>query len=115
LRARSERRRSRLKSGVTRACRYEPQAQRTYEELAEHYQMTGMPARPKQVRANIDYHVGVDWHFYSVPHALRHEQLEARLTQTTVEIFNNANRVWAHRRSRARGLHHSGRAHAERT
>jgi hypothetical protein len=29
-----------LKSGVARACRYEPQAQRTYEDLAEHYQTT---------------------------------------------------------------------------
>jgi len=26
-----------LKSGVTRACRYEPDVQRTYEELAQHY------------------------------------------------------------------------------
>jgi transposase len=175
-----------LKSGVARACRYEPEAQRTYEELAEHYQTTVMPARPKhprdkasvevgvqivqrwilarirnevfhslgelnaricellvdlngrvmrrygksrrelfehlerdklrplpttrfeyaewiKVRPNIDYHVVVDWHFYSVPHSLRHEQLEARLTQTTVEIFNNRSRVWAHRRSSIRG------------
>jgi transposase len=43
------------------------------------------------------------WLFYSVPHALRHEQLEARLTQTTIEIFHNRNRVWAHRRSSVRG------------
>jgi transposase len=175
-----------LKSGVARACRYEPEAQRTYEELAEHYQTTVMPARPKhprdkasvevgvqivqrwilarirnevfhslgelnarmrellidlngrvmrrygksrrelfeqlerdklrplpstrfeyaewiKVRPNIDYHVVVDWHFYSVPYALRHEQLEARLTQATVEIFNDRNRVWAHRRSGVRG------------
>jgi hypothetical protein len=43
------------------------------------------------------------WSFCSVPNALRHEQLESRLTQTTVEIFDNRNRVWAHRRSSVRG------------
>lgn len=55
------------------------------------------------MRPNIDYHVVVDWQFYSVPHSLRHEQLEARLTQTTVEMVNNRSRVWAHRRSSVRG------------
>jgi transposase len=39
-----------LKSGVTRACRYEPEVQRTYEELAEHYGTTVLPARPKKPR-----------------------------------------------------------------
>lgn len=35
-----------LKSGVTGACRYEPTIQRTYEELARHYETTVLPARP---------------------------------------------------------------------
>jgi transposase len=35
-----------LKSGVTGACRYEPKIQRTYEELARHYETTVLPARP---------------------------------------------------------------------
>lgn len=35
-----------LKSGVTRACRYEPEVQRTYEDLANHYETTVLPARP---------------------------------------------------------------------
>jgi transposase len=39
-----------LKSGVTRACRYEPEAQRTYEELARHYGTTVLPARPRRPR-----------------------------------------------------------------
>src|ERR1700689_4684943 len=37
-----------LKSGVTRACLYEPEAQRTYEELARHYGTTVLPARPRR-------------------------------------------------------------------
>lgn len=39
-----------LKSGVTRACRYEPEVQRTYEELAHHYGTTVLPARPHKPR-----------------------------------------------------------------
>lgn len=39
-----------LKSGVTKACRYEPAVQRTYEEMAQHYGTTVLPARPAHPR-----------------------------------------------------------------
>jgi transposase len=181
-----------LKSGVTKACRYEPMVQRTYEEMARHYGTVVLPARPahpkdkakvevgvqvaqrwllarlrhetffslqalnarlwelleelnnrrmrlygasrrelferlekaalrplpsepfvyaewKQVKVNIDYHVEVDHHFYSVPYTLIHEQLEARFSATTVEMFRggrrDSDRVAAHPRSWARGKH----------
>jgi transposase len=48
-----------LKSGVTRACRYEPEAQRTYEELARHYGTTVLPARPRRPRDKAKVEVGV--------------------------------------------------------
>lgn len=48
-----------LKSGVARACRYEPEAQRTYEELARHYGTTVLPARPKRPRDKAKVEVGV--------------------------------------------------------
>jgi hypothetical protein len=35
----------------------------------------------KTVRVNIDYHVEVDRHYYSVPHKLAREQLETRSTR----------------------------------
>ena len=38
-------------------------------------------------RVNIDYHVEVERHPYSVPYQLLHEQVEARYTATTVELF----------------------------
>ena len=177
-----------LKSGVTRACRYEPEIQRSYEELARHYGTVILPARPahprdkakvevgvliaqrwilarlrhatfftlaalnqrigelvlelddrtmrhyrasrrtlfeqidrpalkslpdlryehalwKFVRANIDYHVELDGHYYSVPFLLRHAKLEVRHTATTVEVFHKGQRVAAHVRSFARGRH----------
>ncbi len=64
-----------------------------------------LPAEPyelaewKTVRANIDYHVDVDRHFYSVPYQLTGQQLDARLTATTVEIFHRGIRVASHVRS----------------
>lgn len=61
----------------------------------------------KRVRINIDYHVEVDHHFYSVPCTLRAEcpELEARFTATTVELFRNGERITSHARSYTRGLH----------
>lgn len=39
-----------LKSGVTTACRYEPDVNRTYGELAVHYNVAVVPARPRKPR-----------------------------------------------------------------
>ena len=56
-------------------------------------------ARWKQAKVNIDYHVAVDKHCYSVPYALVHKQVEVRSTQSTVELFFKGKRVASHRRS----------------
>jgi transposase len=50
-------------------------------------------------RVNIDYHVEIHKHYYSVPYTLVHERMEARATATTVEIFFRGKRVASHRRS----------------
>ena len=193
-----------LKSGVTRACLYEPETQRTYEELAEHYGTTVVPARPAhprdkakvevavqiaqrwllarirdevfhslgalnarlwellvdlnarvmrrygrsrrelfeqmeraalrplpstrfeyvdwlKARVNIDYHVAVEGHLYSVPYRLVHERVEARIGADIVEILHGRTRVAAHRRSHVKGafttltehMPSAHRAHAE--
>ncbi|MGH7440069.1 MAG: IS21 family transposase, partial [Polyangiaceae bacterium] len=191
-----------LKSGVTRSCLYEPEAQRTYEELAEHYGTTVLPARPShprdkakvevqiaqrwllarirdevfhslgelnarlrellidlnarvmrrygksrrdlfeqmeraalrplpstrfeyaawaKARVNIDYHVAVEGHLYSVPYRLVHEQVEVRLGADVVEVLHRRGRVAAHRRSYLKGgfttetehMPSAHRAHAE--
>ena len=193
-----------LKSGITTPCPYEPAANRTYADLAEHYGAVVIPARPghpkdkpkvevsvllvqrwilaalrnriffslaemneaiwekldeinqrlmkklgvsrrelyerldrpalrplpssryetrqwKSCRVNIDYHVEVDHNYYSVPHTLLHEQLEARFTQSTVEVFFKGQRVASHVRLSGRGRYSTQsehmpaahRAHAE--
>ena len=68
-----------------------------------------LPATPFELAAwskakvNIDYHAVVDNHFYSVPHTLIHQELDVRLTQSTVEFFHQNKRVAAHARSYKRG------------
>jgi len=69
------------------------------------------PADWQKAKVNIDYHVQVDWHFYSVPHPLVHEQVEVRLSERMVEIFHRGRRVCAHPRSHRRGSASTDAAH----
>jgi len=183
-----------LKTGVTRSCKYEPDINPTYHDMAVHYGTVIMPARAykpkdkakveagvlvverwilaalrnrtffslaelnaairellevlnkkpfkkldgtrkscfeetdkkellhlpetryefaewKKVKANIDYHVEIKGHYYSVPHQLRHKQLEARYTTHIVEIFYNSKRVASHLRDDAKGKHTTVKEH----
>jgi transposase len=77
-----------------------------------------LPAEPFVVgewtinaRVNVDYHIEVAGHYYSVPQALLHELVEARRTATTVEIFHRGQRVAAHVRDDRRGQHTTDPAH----
>jgi transposase len=190
--------------GVTRADRYEPELQRSYEEMAAHYGCVIIPARPyrpkdksrvelsvllvcrwvlarlrhqkffsldelngairplldelnhrpyqrlpgsrrsvfealdrpamrtlpghpyvfsewKERRVAFDYHIDVDRHYYSVPHALVGYGVWARFTAATVEVFYRGQRIATHVRSYQRGAHttlpehmpKAHRAHAE--
>jgi transposase len=54
-------------------------------------------------KANIDYHVQIDWHFYSVPYQLTNQLVEVCLGARTVEIFHLGKRVALHARSYQRG------------
>jgi transposase len=48
-----------LKSGVTKACRYEPALQRSYQHFAEHYGTAILPARPAKPRDKAKVEAGV--------------------------------------------------------
>jgi transposase len=53
----------------------------------------------KRCRVNLDYHVEIEKHFYSVPFQLLRAEVEARITATTVEIFHRGKLVATHLRS----------------
>jgi transposase len=59
----------------------------------------------KTARVNIDYHVEVDRHWYSVPHQLTQCEVEIRSTPATVEIFHRGTRVASHARSHSAYKH----------
>lgn len=79
--------------------------------------LSPLPAEPyvyaewKKVRVHIDYHVEIDGHYYSVPHALIKKQLDARITQNTIECFHRGNRVASHKRAFLKGRHTTVPAH----
>ncbi len=183
-----------LKSGVTKACFYEPAVNRTYAEMAHHYGTAVIPARPrrpkdkskvevgvqvatrwviaklrnrrffslaelnaairelvtqlndrvtrhlgtsrrvlfddierpalrklpvepylyaewKECRVGLDYHVEVERHYYSVPHALLRETVWVRIAASTIEVFHRGNRVAAHMRSSSDRRHTTVREH----
>ena len=78
-------------------------------EADEKAKLLPLPAPPfelatwSKAKVNIDYHVAVANHFYSVPYTLVHQQVEVRLTETTVELFQASKRVAAHLRSQQSG------------
>ncbi|MCP4608217.1 MAG: IS21 family transposase [Planctomycetes bacterium] len=172
-----------LKSGVTDACRYEPDLNPTYQMFAEHYGIAVIPARVrkpqdkakveknvqnvenwilgplrnqtffslaelnqairegvenlnnrqfqkldetrkslfesldqpvlkplpatpfdyadwKRDRVGKDYHVELERHFYSVPHAYARRKVEIRYSEKTVEIYCQGKRIASHLRNR---------------
>jgi transposase len=52
---------------------------------------------------NIDYHIEVERHYYSVPYALVHQKVDVHLTGETVEVIHRGVRVASHVRSYLRG------------
>jgi transposase len=57
----------------------------------------------RRCRAGLDYHVEVYGHFYSVPYCLMREVIEARITDQTIELFHNNDRVACHLRDPVAG------------
>jgi transposase len=80
-------------------------------ETIERPALKALPTTPyqyaewKKCRVAPDYHVEVDQHYYSVPSRLIREVVEARLTDTTVEIFHRGSRIASHARSHLRNRH----------
>ncbi len=57
----------------------------------------------RTAKVNIDYHISVESHCYSVPYSLVGAAVEVRLTATALEILHAGKRVAAHARSALKG------------
>ncbi|MGI4957674.1 MAG: IS21 family transposase, partial [Janthinobacterium lividum] len=75
-----------------------------YEQL-DRPALLALPPAPyeyadwKHCRVNLDYHIEIAKHFYSVPFRLLRQPVEARITARTVEIFHRGTLVAMHQRS----------------
>jgi len=54
---------------------------------------------------NIDYHIEVDFHYYSVPYQLIGKKIDVRITENTIECFYKSKPVASHIRSYLKGRH----------
>jgi transposase len=97
-----------------------PGSRQTLLETLDRPALRPLPAQPyeyaewKLARVNIDYHVEVEGHYYSVPYTLVRQQLDVRLRAAVVELFAKGKRVASHRRSSQKGRHSTVAAHRPR-
>jgi transposase len=59
----------------------------------------------KRAKVNVDYHIEVDQHYYSVPYTLVTQEVQVKVSEQLVEIFHQHQRVACHERSRVRHRH----------
>ena len=76
-----------------------------------------LPQKPYQLfelklaRVNIDYHVEVERHYYSVPYKLVHKEVEIRIKEQTIEVLHEGKRVTLHVKSRDKFRHTTKKEH----
>jgi transposase len=77
-------------------------------EQVEHPALLPLPATAyeyadwRRCRVGLDYHIEVERSFYSVPYTLVRQEVEARITAGTVEVFHRGKRVASHVRTARR-------------
>ncbi len=65
----------------------------------------------KNAKVNIDYHVELNRHYYSVPYRHIHKEVRIRYTKDVVEIFLKGERVASHRKNNFAGGHTTIKEH----
>jgi transposase len=79
-----------------------------FEEL-DQPALQSLPEHPfefavwKSARVSLDYHVAFEGHYYSVPHALVHQEVNLRATEHLVAVFFHGQQVAVHPRSAVLG------------
>ncbi len=79
--------------------------------------LSPLPAQPfeceewRVARVNLDYHIDIERHFYSVPHELLGKSLDVRITRNIVEALYKNERVASHPRSSIKFAHSTLKEH----
>lgn len=101
----------------TRALRKLNKSRRELFEIFDRPNAHPLAERPyeyaewRKATVNIDYHIEVEGHYYSVPFRLLRERLDVRLSAHTVEAFHKGERVTAHVRSYVKHSHTTLKEH----
>jgi len=93
-------------------------------EIIDKPALKGLPKEPyelsiwKKAKVNIDYHIELEGHYYSVPFNYVQKQVEIRTTQRIVEIYYKNNRIASHLRDDRRNQYtttvdHMPKSHRE--
>ena len=109
--------RERLERLNTRPFQKLPGTRRTLFEATDRDALRPLPATRyeyaewRTAKVNIDYHIAVDKHFYSVPYQLVRATVTVRTTATMLEVLHRGTRVAAHARAHTRGAYSTDPAH----
>lgn len=57
-------------------------------------------AKWKQAKVNLDYHIEVERHYYSVPYWFVQQSVNVKMTEQMIEVFHDGKRIAAHERGR---------------
>ena len=93
----------------TRPLRQAKKSRREMFDTIDRPNSLPLPQRPYEyaewykAKVNIDYHIEIDNHFYSIPFQLIHERLDIRMTASVMEAFRKGERVATHVRSYVKG------------
>lgn len=103
-----------------RATRDIPASRRTMFETTDLPALSALPvaryelAEVRKAKVNIDYHIDVDRHYYSVHYSHIGKTVDVRTTEHVVEILLAGVRIASHIRSSAKGRHTTDPAHRPR-
>jgi transposase len=98
-----------------------PGSRRSAFEAIDRPALRALPSTPycyatwKKVRVNIDYHIEVEGHYYSVPYTYARREIDVRISDGTVECIAGTVRIASHVRSPHRGRHTTVAAHMPRS
>jgi transposase len=94
-----------------------PGSRKSAFESLDRPALNPLPAQPyqfaewKKATVNVDYHIEIERHYYSVPHTLIKKKLDVRITNNTIECFYKNKRVASHIRSHLKGRHSTVKDH----
>ena len=81
-------------------------SRRVLFEQVDQPALAPLPVQPfvfaqwKAAKVNLDYHIEVERHYYSVPYWFVQQQVQVKISEQMIEVFQDGKRITVHERSR---------------